>query len=121
MVLPRFIEAAKAGKPLRVFGNGSQRRCFCYVADAVEALVRLQNCPAARGEIFNVGGTEEISIRGLAEMVISIVGSKSPIEMVPYEKAYGAGFEDMQRRKPDLEKLRSVTGFSPEISLLKIV
>ena len=100
MVLPRFIEAAKAGKPLRVFGDGLQRRCFCYVGDAVEALVRLQNCPAARGEIFNVGGREEISILALAEMVISVVGSKSPIERIPYEKVYGAGFEDMQRRKP---------------------
>src|SRR5207244_6870214 len=82
MVLPRFIAAAKAGEPLRVFGDGQQTRCFCYVADAVEALVRLQNSPRACGEIFNVGGTEEISILGLAELVIETLGSKSAIELV---------------------------------------
>ena len=87
----------------------------------LEALVRLQNCQAAREEIFNVGGTEEISIRGLAEMVISIVGAKSPIEMVLYEKAYGAGFEDMQRRKPDLRKLRKATGFSSGTPLRRTI
>ena len=121
MVLPRFIEAAKAGKPLQVFGDGSQTRCFCYIADAVEAFVRLQNYEAARGEIFNVGGTEEISILGLAEMVISTLGSKSGIQMVPYEKAYGAGFEDMRRRKPDVRKLKRIIAFSPVTSLQRAI
>jgi len=120
MVLPRFIEAARAGKPLRVFGDGSQTRCFCYVADAVEALVRLQNCAAARGEIFNVGGTEEISILELARMVIQTLRSESAIELVPYEKAYGPDFEDMQRRRPDIGKLRQRTG-SATTPLAKII
>src|SRR5262245_4647346 len=83
MVLPRFIAAAKAGAPLRVFGDGRQTRCFCDVRDTVEALMRLQNTPAARGEIFNVGGTEEISIHELAKLVIETLGSKSAIEFVP--------------------------------------
>ena len=121
MVLPRFIEAAKTGKPLRVFGDGSQTRCFCYVADAVEALVRLQNCEAARGQIFNIGSTEEISILALAQMVTSTVHSNSGIEMVPYEKAYGPAFEDMRRRKPDVRKLQRATGFSPATSLSRTI
>ena len=121
MVLPRFITAAKAGQPLRVYGDGSQTRCFCHVQDAVEAIVRLQSCPAARGQIFNVGGDEEISIRGLAEQVIAITNSKSPIETVPYEKAYEPGFEDMQRRRPLLTKLEKAIGFHPTTPLRKII
>ncbi len=121
MVLPRFIRAAKAGEPLRVFGDGRQTRCFCFVGDAVEALVRLQNCPAARGNIFNVGGTEEISIRDLAELVIQTLGSKSRIEFVDYREAYGPGFEDMLRRRPRVEKLAATIGFRPATSLRAIV
>jgi UDP-glucose 4-epimerase len=121
MVLPRFIQAAKKGLPLRVFGDGSQTRCFCYVNDAVEALVRLQNCPAARGEIFNVGSFEEISIGNLAELVIRIMKSTSSIEYVPYDKAYPPGFEDMLRRKPIVEKLAKCVGFQPSTSLRQIV
>jgi len=121
MVLPRFIAAAKSGQPLRVYGDGNQRRCFCYVQDTVEALVRLQDCAAAMGQIFNVGSTEEISIRALADLVIETTGSKSRIEMVPYEKAYSAGFEDMQRRRPVLAKLESAIGFCPATSLRSII
>jgi UDP-glucose 4-epimerase len=121
MVLPRFIAAAKAGQPLRVYGDGEQTRCFCWVNDAVEALVRLQNCPAARGQIFNVGGTEEISIRDLARLVIQTLGSRSTIESVPYDLAYGAGFDDMRRRKPVIEKLFAATGFRPDTSLREII
>jgi UDP-glucose 4-epimerase len=121
MVLPRFLAAARSNLPIKVFGDGEQTRCFSYVTDAVEALVRLQNCPAARGEVFNVGSTEEVSIRQLAEMVIKLLGSKSKIEFVPYNQAYAPGFDDMRRRKPVVEKLARVTGFKPAISLEQII
>ena len=111
MVLPRFIAAAKTGQPLRVYGDGIQTRCFCYVRDTVEALLRLQGCPNARGQVFNVGSTEEISIQGLAQRVVQTLGSKSAIQLVLYAKAYPAGFEDMQRRRPALAKLEAATGF----------
>jgi UDP-glucose 4-epimerase len=117
MVLPRFIEAAKAGKPLQVYGDGQQTRCFCYVDDTVEALVRLPNCPAAQGQVFNVGNDEEVTIRKLAELVIENLGSNSHIEDLSYETACGKGFEDMRRRKPVLAKLQRVTGFTPKTSL----
>lgn len=121
MVLPRFIAAAKSGEPLRVFGDGQQTRCFCYVADTVEALVRLQGRPEARGQVFNVGGTEEISMRQLAELVLEILDSKSRIELVPYSEAYAPGFDDMRRRKPVVDKLASATGFRPGTSLRRII
>jgi UDP-glucose 4-epimerase len=121
MVLPRFIAAAQAGRPLRVYGDGRQTRCFCYVGDTVEALVRLQNCPAARGGIFNVGSTEEISIRVLAELVVRTLKSKSAIELVSYDKAYAPGFEDMRRRKPAMEKLAQTIQFQPATSLRTII
>ena len=121
MVLPRFIAAARRGEPLRVFGDGQQSRCFCYVLDTVEALVRLQNSPAARGEVFNIGGTEEISILDLAKRVIETLGSKSSIEFVPYAEAYAPGFDDMRRRKPVVEKLKRVTSFCPQTSLREII
>ncbi len=121
MVLPRFIAAAKTGRPIRVFGDGRQMRCFCYVGDTVEALVRLQRSSAARGQVFNVGTTEEISIAGLAELVKRRVGSDSPIEFVPYADAYAPGFEDVRRRKPQLGKLASVVGFRPQTELARIV
>jgi UDP-glucose 4-epimerase len=121
MVLPRFIAAAKAGRPVPVHGDGTQTRCFCYVADTVEALIRLQNCPAARGQVFNVGGDEEVSIVDLARRVLAAVGSASDIEFVPYSAAYAPGFEDMLRRRPDLSKLARVTGFRPATSLEAII
>jgi UDP-glucose 4-epimerase len=121
MVLPRFISAAKRGEPLQVYGDGQQTRCFCYVSDTVEALERLQNCPAARGQVFNVGSTEEISIRDLAGRVIGILGSKSVIELVPYSRAYEPGFDDMRRRKPVVEKLAKTVGFRPHIGLPTII
>jgi UDP-glucose 4-epimerase len=121
MVLPRFIDAARAGRPLRVHGDGLQSRCFCFVHDTVEALVRLQNCPAARGEVFNIGGTEEVTIHALAEKVIAVLQSKSTIELVPYEEAYAPGFADMRRRKPVVEKLFRATGFQPMTRLEEII
>jgi UDP-glucose 4-epimerase len=121
MVLPRFIAAAKRGEPLRVYGDGKQTRCFCYVQDTVEALVRLQNSNAARNNVFNIGNPEEVSILELAKLVIEITGSKSEIEFIPYEKAYAPGFEDMLRRKPVIEKLAEATGFRPSTPLRRIV
>ena len=121
MVLPRFIAAAKAGEPLRVFGDGAQSRCFCLVHDVVESLVRLQKCEAARGEIFNIGGTEEISMRELAQLVVATLGSKSEIELIPYDQAYSPGFDDMRRRKPLVEKLERFVKFKPQTTLREII
>jgi UDP-glucose 4-epimerase len=132
MVLPRFIAAAQKNQPLKVFGDGAQTRCFCHVGDAVEALVRLQNYPPARGEIFNVGGTEEVSILKLARLVVKTLDSKSKIQFVPYAKAYpptpkgfGAtsvpGFDDMRRRKPLVKKLERFVKFRPRTTLREII
>ena len=121
MVLPRFIQAARRGQALRVYGDGRQTRCFCAVQDTVEALVRLQNCPAARGEIFNVGSTEEVSIARLAEMVITHLRSPSAIEFIPYDKACAPGFQDMLRRKPVVAKLARYVGFRPATPLSEII
>ncbi len=121
MVLPRFIAAARGGQPLRVYADGRQTRCFCQVNDTVEALVRLQNCPAARGQVFNIGGVEEISILDLARKVVEILQSKSAIEFVPYDDAYAPGFEDMRRRKPVLDKLFQTVNFRPSTPLHKII
>jgi len=135
MVLPRFIAAAQKNQPLKVFGDGAQTRCFCHVGDAVEALVRLQHCPKARGEIFNVGGTEEVSILKLGRMVVKTLDSKSKIQLVPYAKAYpplpkgfGAiphggtpGFDDMRRRKPLVKKLECFVKFRPRTTLREII
>lgn len=121
MVLPRFIAAARVGQPLRVYGDGAQTRCFCSVFDVVEALVRLQACPAARGEIFNVGSTEEVSIRELAERVVQTLRSPSGIEFIPYEKAYAPGFDDMRRRKPLVDKLVQTIGYRPGTTLEEII
>jgi UDP-glucose 4-epimerase len=121
MVLPRFIHAARSGRPLQVFGDGSQTRCFCYVRDTVEALVRLHNCADARGEIFNVGSSEEVTITRLAETVIAILDSPSGIEYTPYEKAYAPGFQDMLRRRPVVEKLKRYVEFQPSTPLSEII
>jgi nucleoside-diphosphate-sugar epimerase len=121
MVLPRFIAAARTGQPVKVYGDGRQTRCFCYVLDTVEALVRLVNCPQARGQVFNVGSTEEIAIRDLAAKVIQILGSRSAIEFVPYSQAYEPGFDDMRRRKPVVDKLAATVGFRPSTSLKQII
>ena len=121
MVLPRFIAAARRGEPLRVYGDGSQSRCFCYVQDTVEALVRLTHCPTATNQIFNIGSTEEISIAALAALVIKTLGSRSTLQLVLYNEAYEPGFEDMRRRKPSVEKLAQFTGFKPTTTLREII
>ena len=121
MVLPRFIAAAKKNQPLKVFGDGQQTRCFGLVHDVVEALVRLQQCEKARGEIFNVGGTEEVAMLELAKRVVKTLGSKSKIELIPYDQAYSPGFDDMRRRKPLVEKLERYVKFHPQTSLRDII
>lgn len=121
MVLPRFIAAAQAGQPLRVFGDGRQTRCFCYVGDTVTALRLLLEDPAARGQVVNVGGTQEVTILDLARRVIRAVGASSTIELISYDEAYAPGFEDMQRRRPATGKLLRLTGFQPSASLEEII
>ncbi|KAB1140772.1 NAD-dependent epimerase/dehydratase family protein [Streptomyces luteolifulvus] len=121
MVIPRFARQAVRGEPLTVHAAGEQRRCFLHVADAVEALMLLLGNPAAEGDTFNVGSSEEISVRELAERVIAQSGSASPLEYVPYAEAYGAGFEDMQRRVPDTTKLRTLTGWQPRHTLSDVL
>lgn len=121
MVLPRFVESALRHEPLRVFGDGQQRRCFCYVGDTVEALLRLEKTGRARGEVVNIGSSEEIAIEDLARRVIELTHSKSKLEKIPYEQAYIPGFEDMLRRKPSLEKLAALTGFRPATRLDEII
>ena len=121
MVLPRFIASAQAGEPLKVYGDGAQTRCFCLVHDVVEALLRLQQCQQARGEIFNIGSTEEISILELAKLVVETLGSNSTIELIPYDQAYAPGFDDMRRRKPLVKKLARFVKFKPQTSLREII
>lgn len=121
MVLPRFVTAALANQPLQVNGDGTQTRSFCHVSDVVEALVKLTETPAAVGRIFNLGGAEEISINDLAKKVIAFAGSKSPIEHVSYEQAYGHQFEDMPRRVPRLDRIRQTIGFAPRQNLDEII
>lgn len=121
MVIPSFVQAALRGAPIRVFGTGKQKRCFGYVGDVVRAMADLMDHPGAVGEIFNVGNAEEISIEDLALRVKKLTGSASPIEYVPYEEAYGPGFEDMERRVPDLTKIRALTGYEPRVGLDEIL
>jgi len=121
MVVPRFIQQAMKNKPLTVYGDGSQQRCFGYIGDVVGALVKLMEHPKAIGEIFNIGNTEEITIEGLANMIIEKLGSTSKVVKIPYEKAYEAGFEDMHRRIPDLTKVNKLIGYKPSVKLDEII
>lgn len=117
MVVPRFVRQALAGEPVTVYGDGSQSRCFCDVRDAVRGMQLLGRCDAAAGQVFNLGSDREITIRELAELVIARAGSSSPIQHVPFEEAYGAGFEDIRRRVPSLTKIRDFCGYVPEVDL----
>jgi UDP-glucose 4-epimerase len=121
MVLPTFVRQALLGQPITVFGDGKQSRCFGYVKDAIEALLRIANHPNLAGEVLNVGNDEEISIRGLAERVKERTKSSSEIVHVPYDEAYGPGFEDMFRRVPFLEKLERLVGYRPRTRLDTII
>ena len=119
MVIPRLMQQALRGEPLTVYGDGTQQRCFCDIGDVVRALVELCGNESAVGKVFNIGSVREVSILELAQMIRSIAGSSSEIKMVPYAEAFGPGFEDMQRRIPDIERIKSLIGWSPEISLEK--
>lgn len=121
MVVPTFVRQALAGEPLTVFGDGSQTRSFADVSDVVRALAGLLDEPRAVGDVFNIGNPEEISIRGLAELVREVTGSGSEIVTVPYDRAYEAGFEDMPRRVPDISKLQELTGWRPTLTLRDIL
>lgn len=121
MVLPTFVKQALFGRPMTVFGDGTQSRCFGYVGDVVPALARLIQTGKAYGEVFNLGSREEISIRQLAELVRKRLGSSSEIALIPYDQAYEAGFEDMRRRVPDIRKAAALIGFLPRTSLPEII
>ncbi|MEQ8769654.1 MAG: NAD-dependent epimerase/dehydratase family protein [Phycisphaerales bacterium] len=117
MVLPRFVTAALAGEPLRVFGDGRQTRCFCDGRDVADVLPRMLAEPACYGRVFNLGSDAPITIAELAERVIAVLGSSSTIETVPYGDAYPGGFEDLRHRKPDLSRIRDAVGFEPTRTL----
>ncbi len=117
MVLPRFVRQALAGEPITIYGDGAQSRCFADVADIIDATVKLSEDSRAVGQVFNIGSTEEVTIRELAERVITATGSQSKIVYVPYEEAYAPGFEDMRRRVPDLKKINQFIGYHPRYSL----
>ena len=121
MVVPRFVSAALKNEPLSVYGSGDQIRCFCHVDDAVRALLLVMESDKAIGEVFNVGNNQQITIMELAKKVIELTGSSSTIEKIAYEKAYPQGFEDMQRRVPDISKIKQVLGWTPEINLNQII
>ena len=121
MVVPRFVSAALKNEPLSVYGSGDQIRCFCHVDDAVRALLLVMDSDKAVGEVFNVGNNQQITIMELAKKVIELTGSSSSIEKIAYEKAYPEGFEDMQRRVPDISKIKQVLGWTPEINLDQII
>ena len=121
MVIPRFVAAALSGAPLKVFGTGEQTRCFCHVSDVVRALLLLMETPDSYGGIYNIGSTEKVTIRQLAEFVIHELTSSSKIGMIPYDQAYANGFEDMLHRAPDCSKLYALTNWQAEIPLKQII
>ncbi|MFZ2098148.1 MAG: NAD-dependent epimerase/dehydratase family protein [Anaerolineales bacterium] len=117
MVLPRFVRQALSGEPITIYGDGEQSRCFADVADIIGAVVKLAEHPKAVGQVFNIGSTEEVTIRQLADKVIAATGSQSEIVYVSYEDAYAPGFEDMRRRVPDLEKIHGLIDYEPHYTL----
>ena len=121
MVVPRFVKAALNNKPINIYGDGTQSRVFCHVQDAIEALLTLVETDKTINEVYNVGGTGEITIKQLAETIIKQTNSKSTIEYIPYEKAYASGFEDMQRRVPDISKIKESLNWSPQRDLAQII
>ncbi len=121
MVIPTFVQSALLGKALPVFGDGTQSRCFTHVKDVARALMGLMESGNAVGQIVNIGSSDEITINDLAEKIIAFTKSKSKIEHIPYEKVYGSGFEDMERRKPDLAKAKELIGYVPEKNIDDII
>ena len=117
MVIPRFVRSALLDEPIVVHGDGTQSRCFTYVKDAIKAVTTLMETEEATGEILNIGSTNEVRIRDLAQKVIELTGSSSGIDYVPYKDVYGADFEDMKRRVPDISKIRDLIGWQPEMEL----
>lgn len=121
MVIPTFVRQALEDRPLTVYGDGTQTRCFCHVSDAIRAIYRVSLEDKAVGQVYNIGSDEEVSIRELAERVISITGSSSRIDIIPYSEAYEEGFEDMMKRKPGLGKIDALIGFRPDHNLDQII
>ena len=121
MVVPRFVHKALRNEPLTIYGDGNQTRCFCAVTEVVDGMIALAEHPEAFGQVFNLGGTREVSIRDLAEQIIAITGSRSPLEFISYDMAYEEGFEDMQRRVPSIARAQELVGFSPSVGLDDII
>lgn len=121
MVIPSLVKQALTGQPLTVFGDGMQSRCFTHVDDAVRAIIAVGEHPAANGEVYNIGSTEEISIMALARRIRELTGTNSEIVLVPYAEAYEEGFEDMKRRVPDLSKIHRLIGYRPSAGLDEIL
>jgi UDP-glucose 4-epimerase len=121
MVLPTFVRQACQGRPITIFGDGKQSRCFSYVADVVQALIGLAECDSAVGNVFNIGNPTEISIEDLAHLVRKLAKSTSPITYTPYSKAYAPGFEDMARRVPDISKIRKFIPWEPRVQLREMI
>lgn len=117
MVIPRFVEQALDGRPITIYGDGTQSRCFSFVGDVVRGVMMLADHPEANGQVFNIGTDEEVSVRELAERIVEKTGSSSRMECIPFEEAFGAGFEDMPRRVPDLSRIHALVGYRPEVSL----
>ncbi|MBN1393094.1 MAG: SDR family NAD(P)-dependent oxidoreductase [Sedimentisphaerales bacterium] len=117
MVVPRFIQRALKNEPLMIYGNGRQRRCFCYVSDLVDAVIGLMNCEEAVGKVYNIGSGEEIAIEELADKIIGMTNSRSKKEFLSYEEAYGRPIEDMMRRVPNTKRIKEMTGWEPKMSL----
>jgi UDP-glucose 4-epimerase len=121
MVVPRFVQAALKNEPITIYGHGTQSRVFCHVADAVGAIAAIAATDSTIGDVFNVGGTGEVTIKQLAEQVLAVTGSKSEITYTAYSDAYPAGFEDIQRRVPDISKIKSVINWAPTNDLTQII
>ena len=121
MVVPRFVQAALNNQPISIYGDGTQSRVFCHVDDAVQAIAAMSTTDSTIGDVFNVGGTGEVTIKELAEKVIAVTGSTSAITYTPYSDAYPTGFEDIQRRLPDISKIKSALGWSPAKDLTQII
>jgi UDP-glucose 4-epimerase len=121
MVVPRFVHAALKSEPLTIYGDGNQSRVFCHVLDAVSAIATMAATDSTIGDVYNVGGTGEVTVKQLADQVLSVTGSKSEITYTPYSDAYPAGFEDIQRRVPDISKVKNAIGWAPTKDLTQII
>ncbi len=121
MVVPRFVQAALKNEPITIYGDGTQSRVFCHVADAVQAIATMAATDSTIGDVYNVGGTGEVTIKELAEQVIAVTGSQSKVTYTPYSKAYPAGFEDIQRRVPDISKVKGAIDWAPKKDLKQII